>query len=242
MEALRLERAIYNSATPAEANGLLMAKVEVRKQQGLYREAMAELNRVRLYALTGEALAEYYYQRALCGYLAADFTGALVAIDECRLYLPNSGNAQPRLLLIEALAAGEIGQWERSRGAAELYLQDGPEELKCAIGEIYDTAPSMRNPMVGWWLSLLPGAGQIYAGELWSGLLSLLVNSGCVAFGISEAVAGHWLSGWLIGGGVLSTTYFVGQERAYQLTSQRNQRVLREHNDLLRGVLLGEQR
>jgi hypothetical protein len=41
-----------------------------------------------------------------------------------------------------------------------------------------------------------------------------------------------------VGGGLLSNTYFVGQERARILTERRNTRVLREHNDLLRAELL----
>ena len=49
-----------------------MGKVEVRKQQGLYDEALGELARIYTYALDPEGLATYYTQRALCGYLAGE--------------------------------------------------------------------------------------------------------------------------------------------------------------------------
>ena len=94
--------------------------------------------------------------------------------------------------------------------------------------------------MVAWYLSLVPGVGQFYAGEVWSGVVSLAVNGGLVAFGVGEAVAGYWLSAWLGTGIPLSNTYFVGQERARMLTERRNARVLRTHNDLLREILLQE--
>ena len=76
-EALRWEREIFLSSTPSEFNRALMQKVEVRKQQGLWSDAVVELGRVRTFALTDEELADYYYQRALCGYLAAEFEGSL---------------------------------------------------------------------------------------------------------------------------------------------------------------------
>ena len=66
-EALRLEREIFASTTPREFNRALMAKVEVRKQQGLWSDAVAELGRVRTFALSEDELEGYYYQRALWG-------------------------------------------------------------------------------------------------------------------------------------------------------------------------------
>lgn len=245
-EALRLERAVYGSSTPAEYNRALLAKVEVRKQQGLWAEAVAELGRVRTFALAADQLADYYWQRALCGYLAADFEGALAAVDEARFAVTDCA-ALEQFYLIEALAAGEVGDWVRSNGAAQKVVAqiDNPAEGEAVskrLVEIYNDAPRLRSPQVAWWLSLVPGLGQMYAGELWSGLVSLAVNGGLAAFGVSEFVAGQWLSGWLVGGGLLSNTYFVGQERAKILTTRRNQRVLREHNDLLRSELLRHQK
>ncbi len=241
-EALRLERAVYGSSTPAEYNRALLAKVEVRKRQGLWAEAVAELGRVRTFALAADQLGDYYWQRALCGYLAADFEGALAAVDEARFAIVDSA-ALEQFYLIEALAAGEVGNWTRSNEAAQRIVAqiDNPAEREAVserLAEIYNDAPRLRSPQVAWWLSLVPGLGQMYAGELWSGVVSLAVNGGLAAFGVSEFMAGQWLSGWLVGGGLLSNTYFVGQERAKILTTRRNQRVLREHNDLLRSELL----
>ena len=55
-EALRLERAVYGSSTPAEYNRALLAKVEVRKQQGLWAEAVAELLADERFALCGQSM------------------------------------------------------------------------------------------------------------------------------------------------------------------------------------------
>lgn len=218
-----------------------MAKVEVRKQQELWSEAVAELGRVRTFALSPEELADYYWQRALCGYLAADFAGTLTTIDEARYALADS-SVWAQLDLVEALAAGEVGEWTRSQEAALRVIANLPVEQQADATErlatIYGDAPRMRSPQLAWWLSMVPGFGQIYAGEVWSGVVSLAVNGGLMAFGVSEIVARHWLSGWLVAGGLLSNTYFVGQERAKQLAQRRNERVLREHNDLLRNELL----
>ncbi|MBQ5669891.1 MAG: hypothetical protein IIV29_04300 [Tidjanibacter sp.] len=240
LEALRLEREIFVAPSAADANAALLAKAEVRKQQGLYEEAVRELGRLNAWALSEEQSGAYYYQKALCQYLAADFEGALSTLDEARLYIPSTSAIHSELSLLEALAAGEQGEWVRSEQAANRLLANAPEEVKMEVKKLYATAPKLRNPMVAWYLSLVPGVGQFYAGEVWSGVVSLAVNGGLIAFGVGEAVAGHWLSAWLGTGIPLSNTYFVGQERAKMLTERRNTRVLRTHNDLLREILLQE--
>ena len=231
-----MEREIYTAPSPLDHNSAVLAKCEVRKQQGLYREALAELSRVYTYALGEEQTTEYYTQRALCGYLAGEFDTALATIDEAAFYIPRG----ELLILVEALAAGEKGDWQRSQKAAEEYLALYPDDTLRAttIEELYRHTPSLRNPMTAYWLSLLPGLGQLYAGEVWSGVVSLVANGMLGGFAVSEMIVGQWLSGWIVGCGLLSNTYFVGQERARILTERRNQRVLRHHNDLLRSALL----
>ena len=81
LEALRLEREVFVAPSAADANAALLAKAEVRKQQGLYEEAVRELGRLNAWALSEEQSGAYYYQKALCQYLAADFEGALATLD-----------------------------------------------------------------------------------------------------------------------------------------------------------------
>lgn len=216
-----------------------MGKVEVRKQQGLYDEALGELARIYTYALDPEGLASYYTQRALCGYLAGEYDLSLATTEEARFYLTEADDLA-WISLLEALSAGEKGEWERSERAAMAWLASQPdgEAHKAQLHEFYTSAPKMRNPMVAWYLSLIPGVGQFYAGEVGKGVISLLVNGALGTFAVTEAIAGQWLSGWIVGCGSLSTSYFVGQERARMLTEERNTRLLRTHNDKLRTLLL----
>ena len=117
VEALRLEREIFVAPSAAKANYALLAKAEVRKQQGLYADASNELTRVSTWALTAEQSETYYHLKALCQYLAADFGGATATIDEARIYLPQDAPTLRELLLIDALASGEKGEWARSEKA-----------------------------------------------------------------------------------------------------------------------------
>lgn len=218
-----------------------MGKVEARKQQGLYDEALAELSRIYTYALGSEEMVTYYTQRALCGYLAGEYDLSLTTTEEARFYITDP-EALSLLSLIEALSAGEKGEWERSERAAMTWLEDQPNgtERKAQLAELYASAPKMRNPMVAWYLSLIPGVGQFYSGEVGKGLISLLINGALGTFAVTEALAGQWLSGWIVGCGSLGTSYFVGQERAKMLTEERNSRLLATHNDLIRKLLLEE--
>lgn len=233
-----MEREIYAATSPAVHNTAVLAKCNVRKQQGLHKEALAELARIYTYALSPEQLVEYYNNKALCNLLAGLADEALTTIDEAQIYL--SAEECRQLSLLEALAAGEAGAWKRSHAAALVYLETLPQgsERLPELEALYRKVPRMRDPQLAWWLSLLPGVGQFYVGEVWSGLVSLVANGALGYFAVSEMVAGHYLSGWIVGCGGLSTTYFVGQERARMLTERRNARVLREHNDILRDILL----
>ena len=216
-----------------------MGKAEVRKQQGLYGEALGELARIYTYALDPEGLTRYYTQRALCGYLAGEYDLALATAEEARFYV-TTPNELSFFHLLEALSAGEKGEWKRSERAAMAWLESLPngEADKAQLRKLYASAPKMRNPNAASFLSLIPGLGQFYAGEYLSGAISLLINGALGTFAVSEFLVSHWLSGWVVGCGSLSTSYFVGIERAKVLTEERNNRLLRTHNDKLRAVLL----
>jgi hypothetical protein len=122
---LEVEREIYAADSPFVHNRAVMEKCEVRKQQGLYREALSELSRVYAYALDTETLIGYYQQRTLVAYLAGEFDTSLAALDEMRASLPES-TPTPTMILVEALAAGEKGDWERSQKAANHYASTQP--------------------------------------------------------------------------------------------------------------------
>ena len=233
-----MEREIYAATSPTAHNKAVLAKYEARKTQRLYKEALGELARLYTYALTPEQMEYYYIQKALCGYLAGDFDLSLTTTTEASFYVPKS----EMLVLLEALAAGEKGDWQRSQRAATDYLalQPNSTERQLQIEELYRHTPRLRDPMVAYWLSLLPGVGQFYAGEVWSGVLSLAVNGALGGFAVSEFIAGQWLSGWIVGCGAMSTPYMLGQERARILTERRNAQLLRTYNDHLRTLLLAE--
>lgn len=219
-----------------------MHKASVRKSQGLYAEAAKELGRVRVWALDDGQLADYYYQQALCGYLAEEYVASLAAVSEGGYYVTAQDDLA-RLALVESLAAAAVGQWPRSEDAVRRYVDyvyssAVPAALERELSDYYASAPRLRNPQTAYWLSLLPGVGQIYAGRVWSGVVALAVNGALGAFAVGEVVAAHYLSAWVVGGGLLSQTYFVNMERAYQLSGRRNARLLADHSRRLKDILL----
>ncbi len=222
-----------------------MEKYYLRKGQGLYTEALGELARIHAYTL-GEKIGNYYYEKSLCHYLLGDFTQALATTKEASFYIaPADTTSLRELHLIEALAAAQCGQWQRSAEAARGFIEcdstlspQQRQESLAQLEELYASTPKLRNPMVAWWLSMIPGVGQFYAGEWFSGAMSMVVNGALIGFTAAEWMAGEWLSGWIVGCGGLSTTYFVGQERARHLVEQRNRRVINQYNEKIKAILL----
>ena len=81
-EAAKCERIVFEAANPLEANAALLGKAECYKQAGLYREALATLERVRLYALPAGRRADITVQKSLCAFLAGDYDASMSYLQE----------------------------------------------------------------------------------------------------------------------------------------------------------------
>lgn len=213
-----------------------------RKNEGRFREASAELGRMRLYAMDETELADYYYQKALCLCLDGGFAESCAVVDEMRLSVADSLTVSDTWL-VEALAAAGNGEMKRSEAAARKWAEKAvPAERKenfyKELSKFYRHVPSLKNPRTAYWLSLVPGLGQLYAGAPGSAAWSFAVNGALAAFGVSEVLGGYYLGAWIISGGLMSSTYFVGMERAEKLTAEHNARATARYGDRLKSMLL----
>ena len=188
-------------------------------------------------------MADYFYEKILCYILFGAFVEAQSAIDEMYLSLPDTALTTSTLVL-QILVYNELQQWDNARQTALFYANTFPspqrEDMQTMIEQMYakENLPKLKSEKVSRVLAFVPGLAHIYAGYWMEGTVSFLLNSAVLAFGVYQAYHGYYITGYLLGAGILSATYFGGFNRAEQLRQKRNEESIRLFNNHAKKILL----
>lgn len=241
LKAVQLERIVFTTDDPFEANDALVEKAFCYKQCRRFNDAVSTLSRVRMYQLTPEMQSEVMYEKELCSYLAGDFEAAAAYMEEAGA----SGTASESLpwVLLNALVTGECGRWDESRAYAEKLvsaLYEG-EMLETALSEtesFYASRPEMKDEGKAMAMAFLPPLGHFYAGNYGEGLLSMALNAAAAGWCVWQCLGGNWISGLVGGGMALNYTFMGNQERVAYLVEKYNHDAMRGFNDGLKEMLM----
>ena len=245
--ALEYERVIFGATDPDIINAALFGRVQSFKQMQEFARASGELRRIRLFMLNPEQLVDYFYEKILLYYLAGSFSEARGAIGAMYFSIPDSALSKNTLML-QVLVYNELQEWDLARQTALRYAHNLPspqrETMESLIEQLYSerNLPNLRSQRVANVLAFVPGLGHIYAGHWLEGMVSFLLNSAALAFGVHQVLSGYFITGYLVGAGTLSATYFGGFGRASFLVDKHNYRVTRSFNNHVRKRLLEPQR
>lgn len=240
LKAVELERTVFSSDDPFEANDALVEKAFCYKQCRRFSDAVTTLSRVRMYLLSPEKQSEVIYEKELCSYLAGDFDAAAAYIEEARATNAAENTAS---LMLDALVYGECGRWDESRAQAEkladaLYEGLDLETALEQIHEFYETKPELKSEKSAFIRAFLPPLGHWYTGNYGEGLLSMALNAAAAGWCVWQCLEGCWISGLLGGGIALNYTFMGNQERSAYLVEKYNHDALRSFNDSLRRLML----
>lgn len=199
VQALRWERVVYGSDDPVRTHQALEAKAGCYAEAGLFEDAVATLERIRMYLLEADDVSEILLLKARYSHLAGDDGTALG-------YLEESGKAESEPGLYAVLLAGS---WRLSE-AREWALRWAGDDVsrKEAVRKLFKKAPHFKKEGTATLLSMIPPAGQMYLGKPSAGAASLLLNAGAAAFTALELLDHNWVTGFLGGGLLLNETYF----------------------------------
>lgn len=189
-------------------NAALEEKAALYEAAGQYADALATLERIRLYQLSGEERRSVLLAKARCCYSLEDWASALG-------YLEESGVAGDLPFWYAVLLAynGRYAEAEtaalRCCSADSASVAEGTEVAdSVAVRELFRHTPRERKESTAAWLSLLPPLGQLYLGEPGWGALALLSTAGSAAFVLWQCLDGCWVTGLLGGGLLLKETWF----------------------------------
>ena len=241
--ALEYERVIFRASNSSDVNNALFGRINSFKKMQQFDKAAQELLRIRLFTLNQEQMLEYFYEKILCNYLSGSFIEARGAIDEMYLNIPDSTLCHATLI-IQIFVYNELQQWDLARQTALYYSAtlSSPENenMNALIESLYanKNLPKLKSQKVSNVLAFVPGLAHIYAGEWVEGSVSFFLNSAVLAFGAYQILNGYYLTGYLLGAGILSATYFGGFNRSAYLLQLYNQQAVSLFNSDVREKLL----
>ena len=199
--SVEYERCVYLSESREATRRALERKAECFKRLGNYRRAADVMER---YAASYAELQ----QIALCRYLDGDFTSSAFAVDRCEMLHDTLGED---MLLLKMLALNEQALYDSARAAgnqlAATHLAATGEDITHIIDSIYIKKPRLKSETLGWYLSLVPGLGHVYAGQYGLGAAAFAMNAAALAFGVWQVFEGCYITAYMGGAGLLSITY-----------------------------------
>ena len=241
--ALEYERVIFQATTIEIVNTALFGRVRCFKQMQQFGKALDELLRIRLFSLNQKQAVEYHYEKILCYYLMGSFNEARGAIDEMYLNITDS-ESRASTLLLQTFIYNELQQWEEAKQTALAYVNTFPspqkDSMEAVIHQMYskNNLPKLKKEKTSKVLAFVPGLAHIYAGYWTEGITSFLLNSAALAFGVYEVLNGYNVTGYLVGAGVLSLTYFGSLQRASFLLNKSNHETVSSFNNNVKKELL----
>ena len=232
-----LERIIFDSSSPEIRNLSAYKKAFCYKQLAEFEKAQRVMESINYSGLNDNLSFKYRYESALCAYLAGNFNDAESQIIQINNFISDSTSKQSALFL-EVLILNELRKWDQSaKKIVELISIYSPPEIKDSLlylaSKMYQkkSIPKLKKQSTAKVLSFIPGLGQVYAGYFLEGTDAFLLNLAFLGFGVYQVYEGFYLTGYFIGAGGLSKTFFGNMRYAEFLVEKHNYNKSREFND-----------
>jgi TM2 domain-containing membrane protein YozV/cytochrome c-type biogenesis protein CcmH/NrfF len=176
------------------------------------------------------------YEQTLCSYLTAYFENTISLVDQISNNYPAYDNLA-FLHMLKILSLNELQRWNEAKAEYQEWLKNFTNID--TIVNPYISLPKLKNENTAQWLStFIPGAGQIYAGKPFEGLVTILLQGGAIYFGIITWQQKYYISAWLGGVGLFGSFHNGGVRRSEVLVKQYNRKKVIEFNGKVKEELI----
>ena len=111
--------------------------------------------------------------------------------------------------------------------------------LADSVQYCYAKLPHLKSEdRAAWLATFIPGGGHFYAGRTAEGLASIGIQALGVYYGIISWQQKHYISAWLVGGGIAGSFHLGGVRRAQELVRIYNNRKAAAFNEQVKLRLL----
>ena len=199
------------------------------RAQGLWTEAVAMLQTAIYHAVDSESKSEYQLALAVTHIATQDYDLAQLELIKVTLRAP-AATLHRRALFLRGVAYVYQFRWHEARDVLKNWSTD--EKLDALL------AAAMRKPQKSAALArilstILPGAGQVYAGKWRDGLNALALNGALGFLTVDAALDRHYTDA-LLWGGLVFWRYYQGNTfRAGEAAEQVNQQQARHTAEMI---------
>lgn len=241
--AIGYERLIYFSNNYKEKNIYRYKKALCYKGLSDFDKAQSTLLKVNLFGLPNETRNAVLYETVLVAYLNEDYEQCAKTLLTLNI---DSYNIEHKkiLYLVATLNNIMINDFELSKQNALNYAEltahkSELNEMEKQINAMYSkkNLPKLKKQKVFEWISIVPGMGQIYVGEIGEGLTNIALNLSAFSFGVYQIITGFYVTGYFVGSLSINKFYFGGRTRAKNAFEEVNSKRLTNFNKEIRNTL-----
>lgn len=194
------------------------------RAQGLWTEAITSLRTATHHATDDESKSEYRLDLAVTLIATQDYDLARLELIRVTMRTP-SALLYRRALFLRGVASIYQFRWNEAREVLKDWITD--ERLDALFDEAVNT-PRKSIRIARILSTILPGAGQVYAGSWRGGVNALLLNSALGFLTVDAALDRHYTDALLWGGLVFWRYYRGNTFRAGQAAEQFNERRIQQ--------------
>ncbi|MBL6963599.1 MAG: hypothetical protein ISR55_07240 [Bacteroidetes bacterium] len=239
------ERIAFEANDPLLVNMALMSKAAVLKRKGEYLKAQRSLERLNYAVLNDSMHFHARYETALCAYLSANYYDAISQFEQLNFYLHDS-NLIIQTIPLQVLVYNEIQNWKHAKELLLIYKSN----TRLSVAESLATdelisfynkkhIPKLKKVKTAQWMSaFLPGAGQIYAGNIGEGLLNFTFTFASLGIAGIAFYYKYFFTGYFAGLALFQKFYFGSNKRVEYLVNKRNYLNTRAFNDEVKKQLI----
>lgn len=217
-ELIELEKRIFHTKDVSEIDSLLFVKAGIYKSTEQFDLALRTLDRISFTRGSGLEV-DIINERILINYLTDNHINAQNLLIEGEFIEGYKKSEMTRI--IEILNYVSLEQFAEAEKALHFLIQDSSR-----VEAIFDIK-KLKNPNLAFTLSfIVPGSGQMYAGKVFNGLVSLSVQSALFYTGVNGLYRGYPFTESIPSIALFQGFYFGGAEYAKEIAINRNEKIV----------------
>jgi len=224
MDLLSIEFSVMSSNDRSNIQELIIQKSEILKDNGLFSDALDELNRIdtSLYKNT----TELCYLKSLNFFLMKDYTQCYNSLLEI---FDSTRTGINKYTVLWLFTLNEMGRWDECKKTLLEVCETNSTDYQ-VINNLPVLIPS-KSPLKAIKLSgYFPGLGQIYSGYPFRGITSLVLISAFTSVAVIGIMSGLYVTSVVWGLLPVIKLYLGGRQFSYKLANKKNE----ENTNLLK--------
>ncbi|GAA5035949.1 hypothetical protein GCM10011506_31520 [Marivirga lumbricoides] len=238
MALVYYEKDVFEASNQNARNIALLKKAYCYKHQKEFKEAASTIGRAYPQASNDSLKYLLGYEASLCHYLAESFSQAKLSLIGLR-NVQQSAFQKKKTSYLGALINLEMSQWEEAKNLS-LQISSSPiyqDSVKSLYTEL--AGLKLKDPSKAETLSyFIPGSGQMYAGKVFRGITSLVLQTGLLGFAGYSFLNGYYFSGTFTGVSLFYVFYMGGARHAEYLAQEYNKNKIAKVQDKIELFLL----